>query len=98
MALSLAQSDILRSPHITEKSVRASARSGERVYTFKVHAHANKQEVAKAVFAVYGVTPVRVNVSKIPSKKVNRRGGKGEKSGYKKAMVYLKEGETIEFV
>ena len=99
MSLQLAKSNILIAPHVTEKAVRNSAREGSRVYTFKVHPSANKQEIAKAVQAVYGVNPVRVNVLKQEGKKVNRRGkGKGEKSGYKKAMVFLKEGETIEFV
>ncbi|MDP3988914.1 MAG: 50S ribosomal protein L23 [bacterium] len=97
MALSLSHDQILLSPHVTEKSVRASARDGERIYTFKVHPLANKQEIGKAVGSVYGVHPVRVNVLKVPGKTISRKRGKGEKSGYKKAMVYLKKGETIQF-
>ncbi|MDP3955867.1 MAG: 50S ribosomal protein L23 [bacterium] len=98
MALSLSHNDILLSPHVTEKSVRASARAGERVYTFKVHAQTNKQEVKKAIASVYGVTPIAVNMVKIPAKKVRRGRKVGSKSGYKKALVMLKKGETIEFV
>jgi len=98
MALSLTHNDILIAPHVTEKSVRASARDGERVYTFKVHKEANKQEVKKAVAAVYGVTPIAVNMVKVPGKKVRRGRTLGSKSGYKKALVMLKKGETIEFV
>lgn len=98
MALTLSHDQILLSPHITEKSVRASARDGERVYTFKVHAGANKQEVGKAIRAVYNVHPVRVAIINMPGKSVNRRRGKGLKAGYKKAQVYLKKGETIQFV
>jgi len=98
MSLSLTYNQIVLSPHITEKSVRASARDGERAYTFKVHPSANKKEIGKAVQMAYKVSPVRINVVKVPGKTVNRSGRKGKKSGYKKALVYLKKGDTIQFV
>ena len=68
------------------------------VYTFEVTDKANKKNIAKAVKELYKVTPVKVNITKLPSKKVFSRGKVGRKSGVKKAIVYLKKGDKIEFV
>jgi len=51
-----------------------------------------------AVAEVYKVTPVRVSVTSVPSKKVFVRGKKGVKSGGKKAYVYLAKKDKIEIV
>ena len=84
---------ILASPHFTEKS----AILGERgAYVFKVKPEANKVMIKNAVSRLYGVTVRRVNISIAPSKRKFIRGKWGVKSGYKKATVYLKEGERIE--
>lgn len=84
---------IIRSPHISEK---ASNISSEGQYIFKVANVANKIEIKKAVEKLYKVDVKSVNVIYIPSKKrqVGRHAGK--RSGYKKAVVTLKKGQTIE--
>ena len=87
---------IIKKPRITEKSgIQAEALG---VYTFEVTDKANKKNIAKAVKELYKVTPVKVNITKLPSKKVFSRGKVGRKSGVKKAIVYLKKGDKIEFV
>lgn len=87
---------VLLKPHITEK---ASALGKKGAYSFVVAKESNKNEIEKAVKEIYKVTPLRVNIVNSPAKKVRgRKGIKGVKSGYKKAVVFLKEGEKIEFV
>ena len=85
---------VLKSPRITEKAVIASEAKG--MYAFNVTANATKRSVAEAVKAQYKVTPIRVNLLPVPGKKVFR-GKWGVKKGGKKAYVYLKKGDKIEF-
>lgn len=87
---------VLVRPHITEKAAQATARN---VYTFEVTSSATKTEVSRAVEALYKVTPVKIAMVKIPRKRVylRRKRGYGTKGGLKKAYVYLKEGDRIEF-
>jgi ribosomal protein L23 len=47
---------------------------------------------------LYKVTPVKVNIINLPAKIVFTRGKSGRKAGVKKAVVYLKKGDKIEFV
>ena len=87
--------NILKHPRITEKAAILAERN---VYTFEVDPHAGKIEIARAVKQIYNVEVVRVNIIKLPAKKVTIRGKRGVKSAIKKALVYLKEGDKIEFV
>ena len=87
---------VLLHPRITEKSA-IIAEEGN-VYTFDVHPRATKKEVLKAVLKNYNIRPFRINISTIRQKKVFSRGKVGFKAGGKKAMVYLKKGDKIEFV
>ncbi len=82
-------------PRITEKSGLLSQTG---VYTFEVVRGADKQSIGKAVKALYKVTPVKVAVLNSPAKKVFLRGRKGTVSGFRKALVTLKQGEKIDFV
>ena len=86
---------VLLRPRITEKA--ASMGEGN-VYTFDVATRANKIQIKKAIQSLYNVTPVKVRVAKVPAKKVFRRGVAGVKKGGAKAMIYLKKGDSIEFV
>ncbi len=85
----------LKGPRITEK---ASLLSASDIYTFDVPKDFNKLEIADAIESIYKVKPVRVRIIAIPSKKVMHGGKPGIKKGGKKAMVYLKKGDKIEFV
>ncbi|MGC9605304.1 MAG: 50S ribosomal protein L23 [Minisyncoccia bacterium] len=82
-------------PHITEKSGILS-QSG--AYTFQVTSNANKSSVAKAMRALYKVTPVKVAMVNLPSKNVFVKGRRGTVSGVRKAIVTVKKGEKIDFV
>lgn len=90
-------SGVLLSPRVTEKAMRASEKN---VYVFKVARSATKHTVRDAVKALYGVTPVKVNiVNKAPRqfKHANTRRVRTE-HGIKKAYVYLKKGDTISLI
>lgn len=87
---------VLKAPRITEKATDSIANSN--AYVFDVSPRANKVLIAQAVKARYGVTPIKVNIVPVPSKKVFSRGKRGVKSGGKKAYVYLKKGDKIELV
>ncbi len=86
---------VLRRPHITEK---ASASAEKNVYIFEVDKRVNKVIVKQAVKEIYKVEPIKVNIVNSPSKKVFSKGIKGVKSGKKKALVYLKKGDSIEII
>jgi large subunit ribosomal protein L23 len=98
MALNLPLNNFLKRPRVTEKATTlASAKSGS-IVTFEIPKEVNKNQVAEAVKHFYKVTPVKVNVVNLPSKNVIKRGKRGVKSGVKKALVYLKKGDNIDFV
>ena len=88
---------IIKNPRVTEKGSNALA---QNVYSFDVARGATKMEIKKTIFALYKVHPVKVNVLTVPTKKVTLRGrtDAGTKGGGRKALVYLKEGDKIEFV
>lgn len=86
---------VLTKPHITEK---ASMHAENNVYVFEVSKRANKATVRSIVKELYKVDPVKVNIVNLPAKKVVSRGIKGMKPGKKKALVYLKKGDTIEII
>lgn len=91
-------SEVLVRPVITEKVNLQMERSGR--YTFVVSHAANKLEVKKAVEQFYGVKVADVNTIVVPSKNKTRytKAGilAGRKPSYKKAVVTLAEGETID--
>ncbi|MBZ0100231.1 MAG: 50S ribosomal protein L23 [Taibaiella sp.] len=90
--------DVLVRPVITEKVNIQMERSGR--YTFVVDKRANKLEVKQAVEEFYGVKVNDVNTIVVPGKNKSRftKAGllKGVKPSYKKAVVTLAEGDTID--
>jgi len=94
--LSAEPAKVIIHPHITEKSGVLSQKS---IYTFEVRSDAGSQEITEAIEVLYKVVPVRISVVPIRSKARNYRGIPGGRSaGGKKAYVYLKKGDTIEFI
>jgi len=83
---------VLVRPMVTEKATNLSS---VNQYVFMIDNDANKIEVAKAVFEVYGVKPTEVNIIKVKGKKVNRGKITGKRKDFKKAIVTLKKGESI---
>lgn len=86
---------ILKTPHVTEK---ATSLTSKNQYVFKVWPRSNKIEVRKAVEDVFGVDVVSVKIINVMEKKRRLGKVKGFRSGYKKAIVRLKEGQKIEIL
>ncbi|MCX6730073.1 MAG: 50S ribosomal protein L23 [Candidatus Portnoybacteria bacterium] len=90
-----AASKLLKAPHISEKATNLSE---EGKYVFKVYKNANKSEIKKTISNFYGVVVKDVNIINIRTKIKLLRGKRGEKSGYKKAIVTLEKGHKIEIL
>ena len=86
--------DILIRPLITEKSTQLME---EGKYVFVVAKKANKIEIAKAVAEVFNVKVANVNTVNVSGKMKRMGRFVGKRSAYKKAIVKLAPGETIEF-
>lgn len=90
--------EVLIKPILTEKA-NAQQEKLKR-YAFKVNRKANKLEIKKAVEEFYGVSVVDVNTLVAPGKNKTRftKAGfiKGVRSAYKKALVTVAEGDTID--
>lgn len=80
-------------------SEKAAFLGGNRVYSFFVDDAANKHTIADAIRAKYGVTPKKINIVRIATRRTrNARNRTIVQRGCKKALVTLSEGSTIEFV
>ena len=84
---------VLIEPWITEKS---HAMMGVNKYVFKVSKTASKTDVKKAIEGMYGVKVEKTAVVNIPSRTKNFGRHAGVKAGFKKAVVTLKSGDSIE--
>ena len=86
--------DVIIEPLITEKSMSASQEHNK--FTFVVKKDANKTQIKNAIHKIYNVNVTAVNLVNVPAK-VTTRGSryKGTISGFKKAIVTITEGETI---
>ncbi len=85
---------IIIKPIITEKSMGIKETSN--VVTFEVHPKANKSEIKKAVEQLFGVKVLSVNTMNVKGKTKRFRFVQGKKKDWKKAMVKLKPGDTID--
>lgn len=81
---------VLIKPMVTEKATATGT------YLFAVKYNTNKQEIKKAIQALYGVKPIKINVINYGAKKVRWGRTAGNQKAWKKAIVYLKPGEKIE--
>ncbi len=90
--------DIIREAIFTERTTALA--EGNGVYTFRVPREANKIEIKRAVEAAFSVEVENVRTINVkPKKKLDRyRGIVGRSRHYKKAMVKLVKGHSIEFV
>ncbi len=90
--------EVLRQGIVTEKSVKLQE---QNKYTFHVALHANKIDVRRAVESLFNVKVLSVNIIRMPGKaKMIRRRGSAPRPiaarEWKKAIVTLKEGQTID--
>lgn len=86
---------VLVRPHVTEK---AALLAEKNTYVFEVAPHSNKITIAKAVAALYGVKPIRVNIINLPRTRALIRGKMGVKGGVRKALVTLGKSDKIELI
>lgn len=91
--MSLHPNEVLLAPVVSEKSYSLI---GDRKYTFKVHKNAHKTQIRQAVEELFGVQVMGVNIVKVQAKPKRRGMSKGTRPGWKKAIVQLREGQTIE--
>ena len=85
--------DSIRNPIITEK---ATILSEQNKTVFKVHNNANKKNIKKNIEKLFKVNVVKINIINSKSKQKIKQGRKSIKSGYKKAIITLKKGQSID--
>jgi len=88
-------SEVLLGSIQTEKTARGT--KDENSYTFAVSRFASKGEVKEAVRGLYGVTPVKINMVRVHGHPVRFGRTSGKQKDWKKAIVSLKDGESISF-
>ena len=85
--------DSIRSPIITEK---ATILSEQNKSVFKVHRKANKKVIKKNIEKLFKVNVIKVNIINSKTKLKIKQGKRSYKTGYKKAIVTLKKGQSID--
>jgi large subunit ribosomal protein L23 len=91
--VSLHPNEVLLAPVVSEKSYSLIA---DRKYSFRVHPKAHKTQVRQAVEELFQVKVERVNISQVKPKPKRRGLHRGTRPGWKKAVVQVREGDTIE--
>jgi large subunit ribosomal protein L23 len=85
-------SQVIIRPVVSEKSyVLATADK----YTFRVHRDANKTQIRQAIEQLFNVGVLEVRTSKVPSKPKRRGYTSGRTREWKKAVVQVRQGDTI---
>ncbi len=87
--------DIILGPLVTEKSTLGSEHNQ---VTFKVSLDASKPEIKKAVESLFEVKVKQVNTIRMKGKVKRFKGHLGKRSNWKKAIVSLADGETIDMM
>ena len=85
--------DSIRNPIVTEK---ATILSEQNKTVFKVHNKANKKNIKKNIEKLFKVNVVKINIINQKSKLKMKQGKKTYKQGYKKAIITLKKGQSID--
>ena len=91
--MSLHPNQILLAPVVTEKGYELIDQSK---YSFRVHPDAHKTQIRQAVEELFDVHVERVNIVKVQAKPKRRGLVRGKKPGWKKAIVQVRKGESIE--
>ena len=92
-AIDLRHYDVIRGPHITEKATLVSEHNA---VVFKVAGDATKPAIKAAVEALFGVKVTGVNTITQKGKTKRWKGAPYQRSDFKKAIVTLAEGESID--
>ena len=91
--MSLHPNEVLLAPVVSEKSYSLIE---DRKYSFRVHPDAHKTQIRQAVEELFEVKVQAVNIVQVRSKPKRRGQTSGRRPGWKKAIVQLREGQTIE--
>ena len=96
--MTLQATEIVLRPVISEKSMDQTT---HHKYTFAVRNTANKMQIKAAVEELFSVSVINVNVATMKGKEKSRNRGRGRQIGrtpdWKKAVVTVKDGDSIEF-
>ncbi len=87
--------DIIVRPIISEKSYDLIEQNR---YTFEVAKTANKTQIAQAISEIFNVTVTNVNTMNVTGKPRRLRYAKGKTKDWKKAVVTLKAGDSIDIL
>ena len=90
--------EVVLHPLISEKVYEHSETAKEKVYSFKVARNANKKEIKKGVEALYGVRVVGVRTMWRRGKKRRSRAKYVHRPDWKRALVTLAAGDTIDLI
>jgi large subunit ribosomal protein L23 len=85
--------EVIIAPVVSEKSYSLIE---DNKYSFRVHPKAHKTQIRQAVEELFDVKVEGVNVVQVRSKPKRRGMHRGKKPGWKKAIVQLREGDSIE--
>jgi large subunit ribosomal protein L23 len=91
--VSLHPNEVLLAPIVSEKSYSLI---DDNKYSFRIHPDAHKTQVRQAVEELFDVRVERVNIVKVQAKPKRRGMTRGTRPGWKKAIVQLRQGDTIE--
>lgn len=83
---------VLVKPLITE---RATLLGSQNKYLFVVSNNANKIEISKAINDIYGIKPISINIVRVVGKKARYGRITGQRKSWKKAIISLPAGKTI---
>jgi large subunit ribosomal protein L23 len=91
--MSLHPNEVLLAPVVSEKSYSLIT---DRKYTFRVHPNAHKTQIRQAVEQLFDVNVDNVAIVKVQAKPKRRGLTKGVRPGWKKAIVQVREGQSID--
>jgi large subunit ribosomal protein L23 len=91
--MKLQSNQVLLAPIVSEKSYSLIE---DDKYTFKIHPHAHRTQVRQAVEELFDVHVESVNIAYVKAKPKRRGMIRGRRPGWKKAIVQIRAGETIE--
>ena len=87
--------DVIREPKLTEKTL--SLKEEVNQFAFAVDPRANKIQIKESIEKSFKVSVMKIRTMNVRGDKKKLGRHEGRKSSWKKALVTLKEGETIEF-
>jgi large subunit ribosomal protein L23 len=92
----LKPTEVLRSPHLSEKATMLKDKN--KVYVFVVSKSANKKIVGQEIEKLYKVKVRKIRIINLPPKPKRLGRTRGSRPGFKKALVYLEPSQSIDII